>query len=96
MNELDRVALITPVPPERIWDIPSYSMLRSGDNSVEGLQPGDVGTIVCVQGGGKAFTVEFLQPGGYTVAIATLLPSQLRAASEEDLANDRFFNQTPE
>ena len=34
--------------------------------------------------------VEFQEPDGYTVAIADVLPSQMRPATQEDLDNDRF------
>ena len=62
---------------------------------MDGLRPGDVGTVVYVQGNGEAFEVEFLEPDGYTVAIATVLPSQARLATKEDLANYRFWKRSP-
>ncbi len=93
-NELDVITLTEHISGDSIWNIPQSSPLLK-DGAVEGLLPGDVGTIVYVQGSGEAFEVEFLEQGGWTVAIATVFPAQMRAASEEDLANDRFFNQTP-
>ncbi len=90
-KELDVVALTTQIPLDDIWDVPSYSpLLRRNGGQPSGLLPGDTGTIVYVQGGGEAFEVEFLEPGGYTVAIATVKPSQMRLATEEDSANCRF------
>ena len=62
----------------------------SGD-AAEELLPGAVGVIVHIHPGGAAFEVEFLEPGGYTVAIATVLPGQMRLATPEDLAADRFY-----
>lgn len=62
--------------------------------SVGGLKAGDVGTIVYVQGGGEAFEVEFTEPGGRTVAIATIQASQARRATKEDIANCRFRPKT--
>ncbi len=94
-KELDIIALTTYISRDHIWDIPSGSPLRNAGNSVDGLRPGDVGTIVYVQGGGEAFEVEFLEPDGYTVAIATILPSQARAATNEDFANYRFRKKSP-
>ena len=91
-KELDVVVLTSEVPQDNIWDIPEDSPLRKADNGSTGLKPGDTGTIVYVQGGGEAFEVEFLQPGGYTVAIATIRLSQMRLATEEDMANCRFFS----
>ena len=35
--------------------------------------------------------VDFQEPDGYTVAIADVLPSQMRPATQEDLDNDRFW-----
>ena len=54
------------------------------------LLPGDVGTIVHIHPGGEAFVVEFLMPYGYTVAIADILATQLRAATDDDFADYRF------
>ena len=83
-KELDVIALTSPIPRDCIWDIPSGSPLAQNE---EGLRKGDIGTIVCMQGDGKAFDVEFLEPGGRTVAIATVLASQARPAMKEDIAN---------
>ena len=55
-----------------------------------GLLPGDVGVIVYVQGGGECYEVEFVMPEGYTVAIATVYPEQMRQVSEGDRENYRF------
>ena len=90
-NELDCVTLTAPIPLEKTWDIPKGSPLLDPVRPGQGLRPGDVGTVVYVQGGGAAFEVEFLEPGGYTVAIATVLPDQMRLATPEDLAADRFY-----
>ena len=90
-NELDCVTLTAPIALEKTWDIPQGSPLRDPAQPEKGLLPGDVGTIVYVQGGGAAFEVEFLEPGGYTVALATVLPDQIRLATPEDLAADRFY-----
>ena len=91
-KELDTVALEASVPQEAIWHIPADSLLRNEDNRGNGLLPGDVGTLVHTHAGGEAFEVEFLEQGGYTVAIATLAPSQIRLATEKDLASDRFWH----
>ena len=92
-NELDVVALTAAIAVKPGWRIPATSpLLKSGPAGAAGsLLPGDVGTIVYVQGGGAAFEVEFLEPGGYTVALATVLPDQIRLATPEDLAADRFY-----
>ena len=89
-KELDIIALTSPIPRAHIWDIPSGSPLIRDSSPDEGLIKGDVGTIVYIQGSGEAFEVEFLEPGGHTVAIATVLASQARPATKEDIANSRF------
>ena len=54
------------------------------------LLPGAVGAIVHIHPGGAAFVVEFLAPDG-NAALATVLPDQMRPATPEDLAADRFY-----
>ena len=61
----------------------------SGD-AAEELLPGAVGVIVHIHPGEAAFVVEFPEPDG-NAAIATVLPYQLRPATPEDLAADRFY-----
>lgn len=55
----------------------------------EGLQSGDVGTVVHVHEAGKGFEVEFMTLAGETVAVVTLLRNQLRAVAKRDLAHVR-------
>ena len=59
-------------------------------DAAEALLPGAVGTIVHIHPGGTAFVVEFPASDG-NVALATVLPDQLRPATPEDLAADRFY-----
>lgn len=94
-KELDAIVLTTEIPLGHIWDIPPGSPLLGDSNSGEGLKAGDIGTIVYIQGAGEAFEVEFLKPDGYTVAIATVLPSQARPATKKDRANYRFGEKAP-
>lgn len=89
-QEIDCVTLTAPIPLENTWDIPEGSPLLDPARPGEGLLPGDVGVIICVQGAGEAFDVEFLEPNGYTVAIATVYPHQLRLTVDADYRNDRF------
>ena len=89
-QELDGVTLISPIPAEQTWDIPEGSPLLAPADGGPELLPGDVGTIVCVQGGGAAFDVEFVEPNGYTVALATVYPHQLRLAVAADYRKARF------
>ena len=87
-KELDVIALTSSIPRDCIWDIPSGSPLAQNG---EGLRKGDIGTIVCMLGDGEAFDVEFLEPEGRTIAIATALASQARPATKEDMASGRDF-----
>ncbi len=77
-KELDIITLTSPISHDHIWDIPPGSPLIRNGEPGEGLEKGDVGTTVYVQDNGKAFEVEFLEPRGRTVAIATVLASQAR------------------
>ena len=88
--EHDAVTLTAAIPPESIFGVPPKSPLLSA-NGGGGLLPGDVGTVVHVQGGGAAFVVEFMESDSwYTVALADVWASQLRPATERDIANARF------
>ena len=89
-QELDTISLTTPIPLKNTWDIPDYSPLLKDGSTKGGLLPGDVGVIVYVQGGGECFEVEFLMPEGYTVAIATVYPEQMRPVADGDRENYRF------
>ena len=60
----------------------------SGDEG-ERLRPGDVGAVIHVHAGGKAYVVEFMALDGDTVAIATVLPSQARPVTSGDLTHAR-------
>ena len=55
----------------------------------DGLQAGDVGTVVHVHRGGTAYEVEFITLTGETVAVATVLPFQLRPVGQRDLTHVR-------
>ena len=61
----------------------------AGD-AAEALLPGAVGTIVHIHPGDVAFVVEFPVPDSIA-ALATVRPDQIRLATPEDLAADRFY-----
>ncbi len=86
-KELDIIALTSPIPRARVWDIPPGSPLTQDGWAHEGMKKGDIGTIVYVQDNGRAYEVEFLEPGGRTVAIATVQASQARLATKDDIPN---------
>ena len=55
----------------------------------EGLQAGDIGTVVHIHQAGAGYEVEFMTLAGETVAIATLLPAQIRSIAKRDIAHVR-------
>jgi hypothetical protein len=55
----------------------------------EGLKAGDVGTVVHIHGPEAGYEVEFMTLTGETVAVATVLPSQLRSIGNRDVAHVR-------
>lgn len=59
------------------------------DLPAENLQSGDVGTVVHIHGAGEAFEVEFITLTGQTVALATVLSTQLRSITPNDLSHVR-------
>ena len=55
----------------------------------EGLEAGDIGTIVHIHKGGEGYEVEFMTLTGETVALVTLLAGQVRPFNRRDLAHTR-------
>ncbi len=55
----------------------------------EALEAGDVGTIIHAHRKGEAFEVEFQALDGHTIAIATVLASQLRPISSRGISHAR-------
>ncbi len=53
------------------------------------LAHGDLGTVVHVYEGGKAFEVEFVTLAGETVAVLTLDSEQIRPIRAGEIANAR-------
>jgi hypothetical protein len=54
-----------------------------------GLKKGDLGTVVLVHHDGKGYEVEFVTLDGETVAVISLLPSQVRSIGRREIANAR-------
>lgn len=53
------------------------------------LQAGDIGTIVLTHGGNAGFEVEFCALDGETIAVETLLPTQIRPITRGEIAHVR-------
>ena len=64
-------------------------VVLTDDISDMDLKAGDVGTIVHVYPNGEAFEVEFLTLDGNTVALTTVLPSQVRPITRTDITHAR-------
>ena len=61
----------------------------TSDLPEDGLEVGDVGTVVFVHGQGQAYEVEFLTLSGSTAAVATVAANQVRPVSQGDLVHAR-------
>jgi hypothetical protein len=57
--------------------------------AAEGLEAGDVGTVVHVYGDGKAYEVEFLTLDGRTAAVVTLEAAQVRSVGHREITHAR-------
>jgi hypothetical protein len=55
----------------------------------EGLEPGDVGTVVHVYRDGQAYEVEFVALDGHTAAVVTLEASKVRPVSRREITHAR-------
>jgi len=55
----------------------------------EGLEAGDVGTVVHIHKDGAAYEVEFATLTGRTVAVATVEASQFRPVGKRDISHIR-------
>ena len=61
----------------------------------EGLEPGDVGTVVHIYRDGQAYEVEFVALDGRTAAVATLEASQVRPVSGREITHARELRAQP-
>ncbi|MGI4787583.1 MAG: DUF4926 domain-containing protein [Janthinobacterium lividum] len=64
-------------------------IVLTSDLPEDGLEAGDVGTVVFVHGQGQAYEVEFLTLGGATIAVATVEADQVRPIGQRDLVHAR-------
>lgn len=54
-----------------------------------GLERGDIGNVVMVYNNGEGYEVEFITFDGKTVAVETLLASQIRKVSHKEIPHVR-------
>ena len=64
-------------------------VVLTADIPAEGLEAGDVGTVVHIYNGGEGFEVEFMTLAGNTIAVATVLAGQCRPISKRDVSHVR-------
>jgi hypothetical protein len=76
-------------------------MIREHDRIVlirpitaEGLEVGDVGTVVHVYADGKAFEVEFTTLDGNTAAVATVDALAVRPVTSREITHSRELTRT--
>jgi uncharacterized protein DUF4926 len=65
------------------------SVVLTVDLPKHGLKQGDIGTVVLVHRGGEGYEVEFMTLDGETLAVVTLLHSQVRPIGHGEIANAR-------
>lgn len=59
------------------------------DLTQSGLEKGDIGKVVMVYNNGEGYEVEFITFDGKTVAVETLLASQIRKVSHQEIPHVR-------
>ena len=64
-------------------------IVLTADLPKEGLKVGDVGTVVHIHREGEAFEVEFMTLAGETVAVTTVLASQVRPVGKREITHAR-------
>lgn len=64
-------------------------VVLTADLPAEGLESGDVGTVVHIHRGGEGYEVEFMTLAGKTIAVATVLAGQCRPIGKRDVPHVR-------
>ena len=59
------------------------------ERPLEGLVKGDVGSVVFIHGGGKAFEIEFTTLAGDPLGVLTLAEDEIRPVSARDVPHVR-------
>jgi len=71
------------------------SVVLNEDLPSAGLKAGDIGTVVHIHQRAAGYEVEFMTLAGETVAVVTLLPTQIRPIARGDLAHVRELSVPP-
>ncbi|HLX61921.1 MAG TPA: DUF4926 domain-containing protein [Planctomycetota bacterium] len=64
-------------------------VVLTADMPIEGLEAGDVGTVVHIHKNGAAYEVEFMTLAGETIAIATVDGQNVRPVGRRDVNHIR-------
>ena len=64
-------------------------IVLTADLPKEGLKAGDVGMVVHIHRGGETFEVEFMTLAGETIAVTTVLASQIRPVGKREITHAR-------
>ncbi|TKT91140.1 DUF4926 domain-containing protein [Dyadobacter frigoris] len=64
-------------------------IILNTDLPQSGLEKGDIGNVVMVYNNGEGYEVEFVTFDGKTVAVETLLASQIRKVSHQEIPHVR-------
>jgi hypothetical protein len=64
-------------------------IILTADLPAQRLRAGDIGTVVHIHRGGAGYEVEFMTLDGETIAVVTLLASQVRPIGKGQLAHVR-------
>ncbi|MGH2583618.1 MAG: DUF4926 domain-containing protein [Dehalococcoidia bacterium] len=65
------------------------SVVLTHDIPEHGLKRGDMGAVVHVYGDNLAYEVEFVTADGYTAALLTLMPSDVRLMNGDEILHAR-------
>ncbi|MGD9894193.1 MAG: DUF4926 domain-containing protein [Dehalococcoidia bacterium] len=65
------------------------SVVLTHDIDEHGLKRGDLGAVVHVYGDNIAYEVEFVTADGYTAALLTLKPADVRLMTGQEILNAR-------
>ncbi len=66
------------------------SVVLTVDLPQYGLTAGDIGTVVMIHANGKGYEVEFMTLDGETLAVTSLLATQVRPISHKEIAHVRL------
>lgn len=67
------------------------TVVLTHDIKEHNLKEGDMGAVVHVHNNGKAFEVEFVTAKGETVALLTLITSDIRSVEGDEVLHARSF-----